>query len=396
MGVKIREKVKDSGEWWLFINHRGMRKAVKVGSKQAAKEKAKEIEKALVAGKLDLTPPPPSPLFKDYAEGWMKQHVGMTGKAGTVETYRRILDLHLIPEFGALRLSEITRPEIRAYCAAAKERKLSHSTIGLHLAVLSGIMGMAVDDEKVAVNPCAKMRRTIKGEEDARTADFLTAGEAKTILEAAREHSPRAYPLFLCALRTGMRTGELAALRWDAIDWQGKFIEVRHSSWRGIIGTPKGGKRRRVDMSDQLAAVLHDHKKAMSAESLKAGRPLPEWVFHGKEDGRQLTRQAMRRALDRVTRKCGMRSINPHALRHTFASLLIAAGESLAYVKEQMGHSSISITVDIYGHLVPGTNRAAVNALDDPEWRKSATQAQPAALAAEIPQAIQAYSLVGS
>lgn len=79
---------------------------------------------------------------------------------------------------------------------------------------------------------------------------------------------------------------------------------------------------------------------------------------------------------------CGEKTAGPiHALRHTYASLLIANGESLAYVKEQMGHHSIQITVDVYGHLIPGANRQAVNRLDDPSWReksgKSATLPQP-------------------
>ncbi len=85
-----------------------------------------------------------------------------------------------------------------------------------------------------------------------------------------------------------------------------------------------------------------------------------------------------------------MRHLRFHDLRHSFASYLIANGESLAYVKEQMGHASIQITVDTYGHLIPGANRQAVNRLDDAEWktegRKSATQAQPSPSREELPE----------
>jgi hypothetical protein len=110
---------------------------------------------------------------------------------------------------------------------------------------------------------------------------------------------------------------------------------------RGIITTPKNHQRRRIDMSTQ-ANVRH--------------------VFH------------------RILETAKLRRIRFHDLRHTFASLLIQQGESLAYVKEQMGHSSIQITVDVYGHLVPGGNRAAVDRLDDAQ--PSATQAQPNAILA--------------
>ena len=100
-----------------------------------------------------------------------------------------------------------------------------------------------------------------------------------------------------------------------------------------------------------------------------AGRDTPTWVFPDAT-GQPLTPGAFWQNIwGPLLKRAGVRYRKPHALRHTFASLLIAQGESLAYVRDQMGHQSIKITVDIYGHLVPGANKAAVDRLDDATGR---------------------------
>ena len=144
--------------------------------------------------------------------------------------------------------------------------------------------------------------------------------------------------------------------------------------------SPKNGKIRRVDMSDQLTDTLNVLMQAGKAETLRKGwGQVPEGVFCS-EDGTTLHKSDFeRRVFHRLLAKAGLRRIRFHDLRHTFASRLLQNGESLVYVKDQMGHHSIQVTVDVYGHLVPGANRAAVNRLDDvdSELRPTATPAQP-------------------
>ncbi len=170
----------------------------------------------------------------------------------------------------------------------------------------------------------------------------------------------------MTALRTGMRLGELLGLQWADIHFAGKFIEVKRNRVAGRITTPKNGKSRRIDMSKQLAETLKKLVTQRKEEKLKNGwADVPEWVFCTEQalplDGDNLRH----RVFYRVLSKAEMRRIRFHDLRHTFASLLIQNGESLAYIKDQLGHSSIKITVDTYGHLIPGANRQAVDRLDD-------------------------------
>ena len=108
---------------------------------------------------------------------------------------------------------------------------------------------------------------------------------------------------------------------------------------------------------------------------------MPPWVFPSRT-GTALEERNVRHVFKRMLLKAGLRHIRIHDLRHTFASLLLQQGESVVYVKEQLGHGSIQITVDTYGHLIPGANRSAVDRLDDDAEppQLSATQAQPDAV----------------
>ena len=131
-------------------------------------------------------------------------------------------------------------------------------------------------------------------------------------------------------------------------------------------------------MSDQLATTLRALLIERKAETLRKGwANVPEWVFCS-EAGTALHKSDFeRRVFHKLLAKAGLRRLRFHDLRHSFASRLLQNGESLVYVKVQMGHHSIQVTVDIYGHLVPGANRAAVNRLDDRAG--SATGRNPAA-----------------
>ncbi len=285
MGVKVRER--KPGEWWIYIDHKGRRKAVKVGSKSAAKASAVDIEKKLTSGKLDLNRGDMIPVtFEKYAEKWMEQHIEANCKPGTADTTRKALTNHLLPAFGTFHLADINRGALRSYCAAKKADGYASSTIRVHMSCISGPMEMAVEDGLLPANPCAGARKHARGVKAKRPIDALTQEETSAFLTAAREHTPRVYPLFLTGLRTGMRIGEIVALEWGDIDWRGKFIVVQRNFWQGTLGTPKNGKTRRVDMSDQLVAELNEHKRRMAAESLKAGRSLPEYIFSTVEGRR--------------------------------------------------------------------------------------------------------------
>jgi integrase len=313
------------------------------------------------------------PTFEEASKKWYSDHVETNCRPSTVEGYRYLLDTHVLPTFGEMRLDEITKDVVRAYCAEKKKAGMAPRSIRYMLATIGGVFNLAIEDGVVAKNPASKPAKLIKVEDTKEKITALSDTEVRDLLTAAKDHLPRFHAFLLTAFRTGLRQGELIALEWSAIDWRGKFIEVGRSYRKGEFSTTKSGKVRRVDLSDQLAAVLEEHRKQIAAEALEVGRSMPELVFPS-EWWSPRNPSHIRRDLNFVLKKAKMRRIRFHDARHTFASLLLRKGESPVYVQHQLGHHDISMTVGTYGHLIPGENRQAVNRLDDPDWKKKSRQ----------------------
>lgn len=400
------EKVKEDGTRYTITKYRvgsfknGRRKFKTFTNEKDAKAFAKALGKILLQKEYNLPGADGKvvPTFKKAAEKWFSDHVETNCKPSSIEGYQGMLDNHVLPAFGELRLDEITKDAVRAFCAGKKKDGMASRSIRYMLATISGVYNLAIEDGLVAINPASKPAKLIKVEDTKEKITVLTDEETRDLLKAAKKHLPRFHPFLFTAFRTGLRQGELVALEWASIDWRGKFIEVGRSYRKnkvseagisrreGAFSTTKSGKIRQVDMSDQLAGVLTEHRKAIAAAALKAGKPMPELVFpstafatkrgRGKEmageDAGQLQlpmdASHIRRDLNTVLKKAEMHRIRFHDTRHTFASLLLRKGESPVYVQHQLGHHDISMTVGTYGHLIPGENRQAVNRLDDPDW----------------------------
>jgi integrase len=380
MGVKVRERPKDSGDWWVFIDHQGDRKAKKIGrDKRLAIEVAKKIEAKLILGEMNLEKPDnKAPKFVEYAKTWIDVTVPATCKPSTVSSYKGLLDNHILPQFGPKPVNEINRLMVKNFLMGKYKSGHASSTVGHMKSAISGVLNLAVDDEVIPANPTHRIGKIFRVKHIQDNINPLDREELSILLETFVAHFPNHYPLALLLARTGMRLGEAVALKWADIDFHGRFINVERGFSRGKIETPKSGKSRRVDMSKQLANVLSELKHRRKIETVKKGwKKMPEWVFVSSLGTSLDINNWRRRIFDKALEKAGLRKVRIHDLRHTFASLLIQAGESLVYVRDQLGHHSIRVTVDIYGHLAPGGNKAAVDRLDDPGF--SATIRNPSA-----------------
>lgn len=366
MGVIVKQKDKGKGKpWSVFICHQGKRKSIRVGDKAAAETIASSIREQLKMGALDLNPKKKTITFGEYARKWLEGYGETHLKYSTWKSYTLVLKNHLA-FFDATPIDRITRTEIKEMIYAKLKSGLAPNSVKNIKNILSGILSHALEDGLLLANPVSRLGKLIKTKERKEDVTPLTRDEAQALLEAVGKHYPRYYPFFLCALRTGMRLGELLALEWGDIDFRGGFIEVRRGYTMGNMDTPKNRKSRRVDMSRQLSETLKELRTDRKREALAKGwGEVPELVFLNYE-GRMINSFNLRpRVFHAALEKAGLRRIRIHDLRHTFASLLLQNGESIVYVKDQLGHGSISITVDTYGHLVPGVNRQAVDRLDD-------------------------------
>jgi integrase len=365
MGVRVRYH---RGAWWVFWDDRKLKSAARkrrskrVGDKATALVVARRIREALILGSLNL--PTESETFKTYATRWLADGAD-NRKASTQRFYTFNLELHLEPLLGAVPIAEVTRAHCRKVIAECRKKGLRLASLYGVQRTLSAILSQAVEDAHLTANPGLRMGKYLRSADEVRPViNPLTPAEAHHFLTVIDTHWPDYYAFFLMALRSGLRLGELLAIQWGDLDFHGRFLQVQRNLVAGKLTTPKSSKRRRVDMSAHLAGTLERRLTAAKAAALKAGTPRPAWVFTNTLgeplDGDNVRRRVFEKALT----KAKLRHIRIHDLRHTFASHLIQNGESLAYVRDQMGHSSITVTVDVYGHQLPDSNRAAMDRLD--------------------------------
>jgi len=305
--------------------------------------------------------------FAAYYRRWLDTYARAHCKPGTVDGYEAAGRLYFIPQFGDRDVATITREDVKRLVYEVLMPGRARGTVRANVAPLREMFNHAVEDGVIAANPAARVLRRSWSEHDRarRRVRFLRREEVSHLLATCRRAFPRWYPFMLTLARTGMRLGEACALRWEDLDLDTGIADVRRAFWRGRLQSPKTGRGRRVDLSRQLITTLGALAHAQQAAATREGRAPSAWVFATADGRPPNTDNFRRRAWTRLFRVAGLPYACPHSLRHTYASLLIQQGESLAYVKAQLGHRSIQTTVDTYGHLVPGGNRAAADRLDD-------------------------------
>ena len=190
--------------------------------------------------------------------------------------------------------------------------------------------------------------------------------KARQFVKDNHSAQPEHYPLFLTLARTGMRLGEALGLQWGDLDFHGNFIEIRRALVEGRLTTTKTGKTRRVDGSPQLMATLKSLKLRRKEQALRQGwGKVPEWIFIN-QDGKPIDQGNLRgRVHYKACENAKLRRIRIHDIRHSYATIRIAAGHNIADVSRQLGHASIKITVDTYYHWLPNQNSSEVSELDD-------------------------------
>ena len=368
MGVTVREKPDGSGTWWIFVSHRGRRTSKKIGKKEQALVMAEEIRHQLARDQLGLLDKRENKIgFGDYVKSWLENYIRQVRANGTYTRYRALLEQHIRPLLGSVPLVEISRRDIREALLKYMRTGASKSSVGLMHCVISGALNHAVDDELIQANPGRGLTRSlaIDPKIDQEEIKPLTPAEVLAVLSIIAADYPAYYPVFLALFRTGARVGELCALRWDDVNLRDQYINIRSTARdQHVTDRPKTpGSRRRVDISAQLAETLRALHQQHKKEQLQHGGRQPPWVF--QQHGKILAQNTLRRIFARALVKAGLDHRRIHDIRHTYASTLLHNGTPIVYVSKQLGHKSIKMTVDIYGHLIPSADRSAVNTLDD-------------------------------
>jgi integrase len=278
----------------------------------------------------------------------------MERKRTTIADYRGYLRGHLAPYFGDRQIEKIDADRVAAYLRRKLEQGYASKTIRNQLNFLHGIFAFAVRRGWASANPVALVDRPKKNRSPRRRIRYLQPTELdKLVATVPDDELGRVErPLYLGAAMTGLRQGELLALRWEDIDWVAGRIRVAESLSRREFDSPKSHEGRSVPMADRLARELERHFKRSAYQADN------DLVFCHPHTGHTLEPSTVTKRLKRALKGAGLRELTFHELRHTFGTQMAAVGTPLRAIQEWMGHADAK-TTEIYRHYAPDPTHGA-------------------------------------
>jgi integrase len=281
-------------------------------------------------------------------------HLGAIGrKPTTLATYRSQFNTHLLPHLGAVPVDRATPEQIEGLIAEMRRSGSSAKTIVNALTLLHQIFAFAQRKRWCEVNPCEAVDRPRV--EDSTEIHFLTADEIEALLRAVpldHPYGPTDHALYLTAVMSGLRQGELLALRWRDIDWMAGRVRVRRNYVRGHWVTPKSKRGiRSVPLADRLAGELERHFQ-------RSNYPDDDnLVFPHPHTGEVLDHSTLVRRFKAALRAGKVRQVRFNDLRHSFATAMAAAGVPMRTLQEWMGHRDFKTTL-IYADYAPSAGES--------------------------------------
>ena len=359
-GGQVRQR--PNGLWeGRYVGADGRRHSVYAKTRRQAQEK---MRTALSAADHGIRPTVGRMTVGDWLDEWVLTSVVPRNRPRTAESYRETADRYIRPAIGNVPLAKLEPADVARMLDGLKRRgDLSTSTIRYAHSVLRIALGRALKNGRVVrnvamlVEPPAKVRRELHP---------LEADQVRALLASVTED--RLGPLYAAAVATGMRQGELLALRWPDIDLDAGTVAVRHTLRRGTrtLGEPKTERAKRtLRMADTTVATLRAHRTRQLEERLAAGRFWQDLDFvFATKDGGPLDTSTVTRSFQAALARAGLPKQPFHHLRHAYATLMLEAGEELVVVSRSLGHSTINTTADIYAHLTPATLKRSAERMD--------------------------------
>ncbi len=331
-----------SGDRW-GVDYRtpeGRRVRKLIGSHDEAKSERTKIEAAKKAG--TYIDEGKSPTFEAFSKEYLSN---VSAKKASHETEKRLM-VNLVAEFGPLKLSKVTRQKVRDY-HSTRAKAVSGATVNREIALLRHMMAVAIEDQKISINP-ARGGPGLKAFREVARERYLEMAEIKSLFDAIQaritknEHqgTARKYWQYLrtsvtVALHTGMRKGEILGLRWSQINWEGQNI---------FLSKTKNGDTRRVPLDSITRHELTEHKTSVKNEEL---------VFPSFDnDGNVVPLSDVKTAFKQALKDAGISDFHFHDLRHTFASHYVMKGGSVFTLSKILGHRDIKMT-QRYAKLSP-------------------------------------------
>lgn len=309
----------------------------------------------------------------DYFNHYLDTVVALTCSGTTYDSYRSITNTHVLPNWGELPLALLSQDHLnRQYVKMLKDGLTQNTVLRAHRFVHTALEYAVNKADILAVNVAKKASAPKVPKLEAR---FLTIDEVDRVLEASRNSFYHC--IFLLTIYTGMRRSEVLGLRIKDVNFDNGTVSQiqtvkRRNDGTVFIDPGKTNKFRAIPVSQSALLAVRSRIETLEADADALGIKLkPETLLFGDiSTGQPLVPGRVSWAWRTLREKVGLEDVKYHDLRHTHASLLIAAGVHPKVISERLGHSNIQITMDTYGHLMPNAGREAADQFEDLMARK--------------------------
>jgi integrase len=302
----------------------------------------------------------------EYLTHWLKDSVRGTVRPSTFEVHRHMIEPHIVPALGRLKLKDLNPTHVRGFYREKLDSGLSAATVRKMHSVLRKALKQAVLDGLIPRNVCEAVKPPKVERKEIRPLD---QEQTKAVLEAAS--GERLEALYVLAIHTGMREGELLGLKWEDVDLERRVLRLRRGLVReggkvmlGDLKTPKS--RRGVRLTRAAVEALRDHLQQQLEEMEQMGSLYqPGGLVFATKSGTLINPSNLRnRSFKPLLKRAGIQDICFHDLRHTCATLLLSQGTHPKLVQELLGHATIAITLDTYSHFLPSMGDQTVRAME--------------------------------
>ena len=340
----------------------GKRQRRSIAFKGDYKAAQKELTRLLEAADGGTLPDPTRMTVAEYARGFLDSSVTQSPK--TIERYKELCERQVVPHLGAVKLQRLRPEHLERWHSELLESGLAARTIGHAHRLLSLVLTRAVQNGVLSRN-VASIRRPPKCEDT--EIEILQPADAAAVLAGLAGHP--LHPIAVLALGTGARRGELLALEWRNVDLDRGVVRIERSveeTKAGLRVKPPKTRagRRNVGLAPETIAGLRDHRRRQLELRLQLGQGGQPSLVFSDVSGNLLSPDNLSRDWRRVCDARKLPAVSFHGLRHTHVSMLIRAKVDILTISRRIGHRKVSVTLDIYGHLIEGADAEAAAAIE--------------------------------
>jgi integrase len=298
---------------------------------------------------------PSQSTLKDYLREWLHSTAKQTLKRNTFETYEIVMNTHLVPELGKMKLNQLKPSHIQNFYMQKIEEGLSPEYVRYMHTILNTSLNQAVKWQLISKNPVSLVQPPRLRSKEQQT---WTIEEANQFLDATKEE--KLHLAYMLAIYTGMRMGEILGLRWKDCNLDSGMLSIQQTLVRTkeeglIFQEPKTkGSKRVVAITEEVGALFKKHKAEQNKVKLLLGTAYQDHdLVICTKKGTPISPRNLQRHFARMVHKADVPKIRFHDTRHTHATIMLQLGEHPKVVSERLGHSRISITLDTYSHVIP-------------------------------------------